>query len=367
MVLDRRARERHAPVRVHAPGGLGLLGAGVLDVLGLVVDRARPAHAGQIGLVAEHERVGRDDQVVALDGLGEALAFRAARAVVDHDLQVRGEVPGLALPVADERGGANQEPRPALGGGKLLGVRLGLEQQGQHLDGLAQAHVVGEAGAEAELAHGRQPGVASFLVRAQGALEVLGRDGALHPIAGAEVRQELAEAPLGRHRHDGQPGGLAGGVLGQLHGVHHGHLAVALAVEEAKRALDLVGVELDPLAAQLEQRHLHGHQPLEVLARERLVAQRQAPVVVDQGLVTDLAGGAVVLLAHGDFDAQARPVGAPPRRHEHGEAGLFEVRHGLAQEGVGLGGGQIDGVGVRALEPALNRRVDLARAGQVLE
>ena len=53
--------------------------------------------------------------------------------------QVRGEARGLAQPVGDEAGGADDER-----GARLLGGRAQPRAEGERLERLAEAHVVGE-------------------------------------------------------------------------------------------------------------------------------------------------------------------------------------------------------------------------------
>src|SRR5690606_1034527 len=72
-------------------------------------------------------------------------------------------------------------------------------QQRQHLRGLAEAHVVGEAAAEAELAQEVQPAEAFPLVAAQAAREpgwlLLRRD----PLEAAQTLLPFAERSIHRH------------------------------------------------------------------------------------------------------------------------------------------------------------------------
>jgi hypothetical protein len=77
---------------------------------------------------------------------GEDVAVDLFQAVVDEHRQARREALGLLPPVADDGHVADQQHRAALAG---LAVALEL---GQCLDGLAQAHVVGQAGPQAPVA-----------------------------------------------------------------------------------------------------------------------------------------------------------------------------------------------------------------------
>jgi hypothetical protein len=66
-------------------------------------------------------------------------------------------------PIGHQRGGNHQQAR-------ALGAAFAFlrQKQGQHLDGLAKAHVIGEAGAEAETREQAQPLHPVSLVGTQG-------------------------------------------------------------------------------------------------------------------------------------------------------------------------------------------------------
>ena len=103
-------------------------------------------------------RIGGDDHVV---GAG-VLHQRGAAGVVFFGIQVRAErrreFRCLGHPVGAHRG-RRQHQRRAVSGTA--------QQQGQGLDGLAQAHVVGQAGAQAGVRQARHPGEAFMLIGAQ--------------------------------------------------------------------------------------------------------------------------------------------------------------------------------------------------------
>ena len=145
-------------------GGLGRLRVRVLDGLGLV-----QYHVIAVKLAQEHDvlaqgTVGRDDQI----GIGHRRSRRPALgADVGAHAQLGHEARGLLLPVPDQRFRHHDERRPRL----LAAAR---RQHGQHLDGLAEAHVVGQAAAEAEAAQEGHPAETLFLVRAQLAPESRG-------------------------------------------------------------------------------------------------------------------------------------------------------------------------------------------------
>jgi hypothetical protein len=161
------------PVRATRPSAGGLLGGAVLDRLGLVADDPRPANASEQAAVAGSRPV-RGDHQVGCGGRGrEIVAAAAVRTVVDVRAQARREALRFPAPIADERHGCDHERgRWSTVSGSLAG------QQGQDLNRLPQAHVVGEDGAQPESVEEAEPGKAPLLVRTQSRNEaVRGRDG----------------------------------------------------------------------------------------------------------------------------------------------------------------------------------------------
>ena len=63
----------------------------------------------------------------------------------DEHVERRRETLGLGRPIGEQRSRSDDQARPP-----LAAARGERQQQGQHLDGLAEPHVVGKAGAEAE-------------------------------------------------------------------------------------------------------------------------------------------------------------------------------------------------------------------------
>jgi len=90
----------------------------------------------------------------------------AAAAVVATDDEAWREALDLPRPVAEQRGRADDEHRAVL----ALGLGL-MEVERDDLEGLAQAHVVGQAPTEAEGAQLPQPCEPSPLVGPEGGLQ----------------------------------------------------------------------------------------------------------------------------------------------------------------------------------------------------
>ena len=103
-----------------------------------------------------------------------------------------------------------------------------MENEGDGLDGLAEAHIVGEAGAEAPLREEGEPGEAAQLVVAHRAAQAGGRRQDGERLVAAQLVQESAQPAMRLHLVDAQPAepsetererdGLADGKLLRLRG-----------------------------------------------------------------------------------------------------------------------------------------------------
>ena len=118
----------------------------------------------------------------------------------DENPERRGETRRLRRPVGEKRRGRHEETRAPF-------ARLPAEpqQQGEHLDGLAEPHVVGEAGAEAEPGEETKPAHADILIGTQGRLQRLARMGGRERFGAAAGGERLGE-PVARL--DPSPGRL---------------------------------------------------------------------------------------------------------------------------------------------------------------
>ena len=135
----------------------------VLDVLRLVQDDVAPAHLRQVVDVAPHQAIGADHQIV-LAALCDTDRSPSARPAPWCTItrSVGRKAGHLALPVAHQRGRADHQRRRHVG--LLPSV---VQQQRDGLDRLAQAHVVGQAGAKAPAPQEGQPGEAAHLIGPQ--------------------------------------------------------------------------------------------------------------------------------------------------------------------------------------------------------
>ncbi len=194
VVLDRCAGERQAMAGAEQPAGLRRLAGCILDRLGLVED-----HVVELGLAVGHDvaaerAVGRDHDVPVSE---RARLVGPRRARVVGDPQVRREPAGLVHPVEDEAAGHDHERR-AVGnaGGTDLGLTSG--QESQHLDRLAETHVIGETAAQSERLEKHQPTEPFSLIVSERALEALRLGLRLGPFAGGELLAEAVECLVER-------------------------------------------------------------------------------------------------------------------------------------------------------------------------
>ena len=84
---------------------------------------------------------------------------------MDHDRKIGGEAGRLFPPVVDHRGGADQKHRSL---DECMPIPL---NEGQGLNGLAQAHIIGQAGAQPPFPQEGEPRITPDLVGPQGPLE----------------------------------------------------------------------------------------------------------------------------------------------------------------------------------------------------
>ena len=258
-VLDRRAGQRDAGIGLERLDRLGLLGRRVLDRLRLVDDGQAPAggtepgHARQ-GPVAGDDEIGTGE---VLRGIRLQLLGRHGRGVGDKRLQARREPCDLRGPVGEQRGRRDEQARPRL----IAGFTFQHQQQRQHLDGLAEAHVVGEAGAEPEPGKQIEPLHAHHLIGPESGLERWAGIDAGEPVGPAQALEGLLEpwpgdclAPCHASR-SGSSVTRAVGARQQPHGLAERQAFIGRApldrLEPLQRAAEAIMVDLDPLTADV--------------------------------------------------------------------------------------------------------------------
>ena len=165
MVLDRGPGKGEPMASIEQAARLGRGRLRVLDRLRLVEDDVVELDAGEPGRVAAQRAVGSQHQV----GAGELVEpLRARHPGEIEDAQVGSEAARLLLPVEYERA-RNDDERRSPFVARLR--RAPPVQQREHHHRLAQAHVVGEAPADAELLEECEPAEALALVAAQRPIE----------------------------------------------------------------------------------------------------------------------------------------------------------------------------------------------------
>jgi len=151
VVFDRRAGQRDPEVGLQRACRLGLARVGIFDVLRLVEHDAGPADFTQIGVVAVEQMVTGEHDVHALCLARKRIAVPALCAVMKPHAQVGREALALSQPVAEDRHRGGQQNRAA------FAARFLVQQKGQRLDRLAEAHVIRQARAEAPSTQECQP------------------------------------------------------------------------------------------------------------------------------------------------------------------------------------------------------------------
>jgi hypothetical protein len=260
--------------------------------------------------------------------------------VRDVHAQGRGEARELGAPVAEQRRRQDHQVRA-----RDRRCRCSQQQQRDHLDRLAEAHVVGEATTEAEPREQPQPGDAVALVGPQGAVQGRARVG-LGAAARALQLGQHAREPRARRGHG--PRGR-GDVLRQrparqtgeqAHAVGEGDLAAARGGLDALPVAQRLGVarrvELDPAAAQVMEPRGAAHERAPLVRAELVVAEE----VVEQRAESELGRPDGPDL---DADLRARCLLMPPIRHPDPQPAVLELG-GRAQQGVRLRGGPGDRV-----------------------
>ena len=156
------------------------------------------------------QRAVRDQHQIALADVMHAVGASGAREI--EDAQMRCEARRFLLPVEQHRPRHDDERRRRGQTARLALVSACVEQR-EHDDGLAEAHVVGQASAEAEFAQERQPTQSFALIGAQRSDEGLGR---IHRLDVLERAQTLAR---GLRRGVPRYGGSS-----RQHGIEQRHL-----------------------------------------------------------------------------------------------------------------------------------------------
>ena len=175
-VLHWRAGQRDAGSGGELPDRAALPRRWIPDGLGFVQDHQPPGHLRQPGLPHQHGVRGDDKIGLGQMRLGRGRDVRQTpairhRRVQEAQLERRRKARRLVAPVSQERRRNHEKRRCS----RPLGAVATLaQQQCQHLDGLPEAHVVGEASAEAQPRQKTQPAQSLVLIGPQRALQGIG-------------------------------------------------------------------------------------------------------------------------------------------------------------------------------------------------
>ncbi len=275
-------------------------------------------------------------------------------AVEAADGDSGGEAPDLDLPVAQQGGGTDDQGRPR----PLLGT---VEVQGDQGHRLAEPHVVGQAGTQAQGRDPLEPGEALPLVVAQRRRQA-GRRRERRGGRGveqllADLEQAGADHHLGRGVVDvDDTGQRRGHGLSRLHGPDQPVAGLA-----GDRRVDD-----RPAAAQPEHRRGRRGERRHLRLGQRVTAQRQLPVEGEQGLAAEHALDQLTLAPARDPVEGGRrlQVAAQAARPQHVDTRGVQRLHAVLEETDQLVGGQRQLVGDPLLEQTLQRRPGSCRVAQ---
>ncbi len=284
---------------------------------------------------------------------------------MDVNPQLRSEPRRFPLPVADQRHRAHDQRRRDLG--RRVAAAIEGEQR-QDLNGLAQAHVVGEHATETDPVEERQPGQPALLVRPQGSDEAGGRRHALHPLVGSG-RQQLRHPALALDADHRQPSGLLVEGDGEPQHLGEGQRRLRRRREQLQPALQPARIQLDPAPAHPHERLLQLGEPRELLGVQALLAEGDLPAVVDESVTADPREPADrARLGPGARPQPGPEPGrrpSPPAREVDAEPGGGQHGRRLAEERVRARGVEHEHLGPGSAQGALEIRVEPARAAQL--
>ena len=273
--------------------------------------------------------------------------------------QLRRERRRLPLPVGEHGGGGHQQH-----GTLQFLLRLEVLQEGQQLDGLAQAHVVGQTGPLVEAMQEGQPAQAPLLVGAQLAGEA-GRGGqGIGGLLLVVLLQHRLQARSGGervHRQTVKGVAVAGG---EAQGVVEAQARVGIA--EAFGVAQVVGAQLDPHPLVLHQGAALGGESFQIAQVERHPADHELPVP-HQAFAQGEAAGA---LRQFRGDRQAQAAGQAPGetlRQHHAHPHIAQLGGCRAHQHEGLGWGELHRFRRRGIEAALDRLEHGEGPAQALE
>ena len=166
VVFHRCAGHSQTMLALQAAGSPRGLGQGVLDGLGFVQHDVVETIAAQFVIIHTHHAVSGEHEVV----IGKSFHRRAGRPKIGQHLQAGGEFGNFALPVDQQRTRHHNQVRRL-----AVAAFPQRKQEGQHLHGLAQPHIIGQNAAKAVFVQKVQPVVTRHLIGAQRAAQTFGQ------------------------------------------------------------------------------------------------------------------------------------------------------------------------------------------------
>ena len=182
----------------------------------------------------------------------------------------------------------------------MISVLTLMQQQGEHLNGLAESHVIGQTGAKTQLGEQVQPGQSLTLIRPQRALQGLGHGVAVHfgryqRPGVAQLREDVAQ---GCACLDVDPGSLGLGLLlvfqigrgprQQTHALDEGNLAVLGLLSDVlpvgNGLLKPVAIDLHPLSLEQDERLVAIQEGVDFIGSQRFATQGHFNVEIEQRL-----------------------------------------------------------------------------------
>jgi len=216
----------------------------------------------------------------------------------DDDTQAGREAVRLGPPVAEQRGRHHdQARRPRL-------LPLHQQEQRQHLQRLAEPHVVGEAGAQPEAVEEPEPGHAIALVGPQHCAQRVSRIGELAAVGAPQVREHLVEPRPGRHLGPRRLARAVGRLVGRA-GIRRRAGQEAHALEEREPFGARLRLDRLPVLEHLREPRTVHHRPLAL--------DQDQPVGAGQDLSPLGGGERLPVEGHADLEVEQR-AGADARR-----------------------------------------------------
>ena len=274
VVLDRRARERDPVVGRSERAARDWRVSGILDVLRLVENDSGPRDLFQLIDIAMQERIAGDDERVARGLLDEFLAACARQSMMDEHRKLGSKTRRFLPPVADHRSGADQEHRAVDAVGAVA------FEQRESLDGLSEAHIVGQTGAQSVLSKESEPGESAHLIRPQSALKTRRWRKLFKARMTRQFPQQFADPAFAARLFESSDARRRiGSAQRHADDVAGGR---GLPLPKVQRRANALGVEGQPLAVHFDERSGGFREPVQFLARVVLAADGHFPVELHQ-------------------------------------------------------------------------------------